>query len=69
MEQLYMTKKLIENLQGQRATSNHPVVTESLKEELNYLTHENLTKTHIRKTITENQYLPSTLATKKLVKC
>ena len=56
-------KKLIENLQGQRATPNHSVVTESLKEELSYLTNENLTKTQIRKTITENQYLPSTLAT------
>ena len=66
MEQLYLIKKLIDkktNLQGQKATLNHSVVTESLKEELSYLRNGNSTKTQIRKTVTENQYFPSTWAT------
>ena len=33
MEQLYVMKKLIENLRGQKTTPNHSVVKESLKEE------------------------------------
>ena len=49
-------KKMIEELQGQKATLNHSVVTESLKEELIYLRNENLTKIQITKTITENQH-------------
>ena len=56
-------KKMTEDLQGQKATPNHSVVAESLKEELIYLRNENLTKTQIIKTITENQHLPSTLST------
>ena len=52
---------MIEDLQGQKALPNHSVDTESLKEELIYLRNENLAKTKIIKTITENQYLPSTL--------
>ena len=62
-EELYLMKKMIEGLQGQKATPNHSVVAESLKEELIYLRNENLTKTQIIKTITENQHLPSTLST------
>ena len=62
-EELYLMKKMIEDLQGQKATPNHSVVAESLKEELIYLRNENLTKTQIIKTITENQHLPSTLTT------
>ena len=54
---------MIEDLQGQKATGNHSVVTKSLKEELMYLRNENLTKTQIIKTITENRYLPSTFST------
>ena len=49
-----MMKKVIEDLQGQKATPNNSVVTESLKEELIHLRNENLTKTQIIKTITEN---------------
>ena len=56
-------KKMIEDLQGQKATPNHSVVAESLKEELIYLRNENLIKTQIIKTITENHHLPSTLST------
>ena len=56
-------KKMIEDLQGQKATPNRSVVAESLKEELIYLRNENLTKIQIIKTITENQHLPSTLLT------
>ena len=33
-EELYVMKKMIEDLQGQKATPNHSVVTQSLKEEL-----------------------------------
>ena len=62
-EELYLMKKMIEDLQGQKATPNHSVVAEFLKEELIYLRNENLTKTQIIKTITENQHLPSTLTT------
>ena len=56
-------KKMIEDLQGQKATPNHSVVTVSLKKELIYLRNENLTKTQIIKKITENQHLPSTSST------
>ena len=56
-------KKVIEDLQGQKVTPNHSVVTESLKEGLSYLRNKNLIKSKIIKTITENQYLPSTSAT------
>ena len=63
MEQLYVIRKLIENFQGQKATPNHSVVTESLKEEHSHLSNENLTKTQTRKTITENQYFASTSVT------
>ena len=62
-EELYLMKKMIEDLQGQKATPNHSVVTESLKKELIYLRNENLTKTQIIKKITENQHLPSTSST------
>ena len=65
-EELYLMKKMIEDLQGQKATPNHSVVAESLKEELIYLRNENLTKTQIIKTITENQHLPSTFSTPSL---
>ena len=44
-EELYVMKKMIEDLQGQKATPNHSVLTESLKVELRYLRNENLTKT------------------------
>ena len=48
---------MTEDLQGQKATPNHSVVTKSLKEEPIYLRNENLTKIQIIKTITENQQL------------
>ena len=59
-EELHVMKKIIEDLQDQKTTPNYSVVAESLKEELIYLKNENLTKTQIIKTITENQHLPST---------
>ena len=43
-EEIYLMKKVIEGLQGQK-TPNHSVVAESLKEETIYLTNENFTKT------------------------
>ena len=48
---------MTEDLQGQKATTNHSVVTKSLKEEPIYLRNENLTKIQIIKKITENQQL------------
>ena len=48
-EELYVMKNMIEDLQGQKATPNHSVFTESLKEELLYFRNENLTKTQINK--------------------
>ena len=62
-EELYLMKKMTEDLQGQKSTPNHSVVAESLKEELIYVRNENLTKIQIIKTITENQHLPSTFST------
>ena len=59
-KELYVMKEMIEDLQGQKATPSHSVVTESLKEELIYLRNKSLTKTQIIKTITEKQHLPST---------
>ena len=54
---------MIEDLQGQKTTQNHSVITESLKEELSYLGNKSLTKTQIINTITEIQYFASTSAT------
>ena len=62
MGQLYVIKNMIKDLQGQKVTPNHLVVTKVLKGELNYLSNEHLTKTQIMKTIKENQIFPSTLA-------
>ena len=62
-EELYVVKKIIQDLPGQKAIPNHSVVTESLKEKLIYLRNENFTKAQIMKTITENQHLPSSLST------
>ena len=62
MGQLYVIKNMIKDLQGQKVTPNHLVVTKVLKGELSYLSNEHLTKTQIMKTIKENQIFPSTLA-------
>ena len=35
-------KKIVEDLQGQKVTRNHSIVTESLNVELTYLRNENL---------------------------
>ena len=63
VEQPYVMKKVIEDLQGQKLAPSHSVVTESLKEGLRYLGNANLTKSKVIKKIPENQYLPSTSAT------
>ena len=59
-------KRMIKDLQDQKTTPNHSVVTEFLKKKMSYIRNENLTKTQIIETITENQYLLSTLATQSL---
>ena len=65
-EELYVMKNMTEDLQVQKATPNHSVLTESLKEELRYLRNKNLIKTQIIKTVTENQYFSSTSSTQSL---
>ena len=44
-EQLYVMKRMIKDLQGQKTTPNHSVVTEFLKKKMSYIRNENLTKT------------------------
>ena len=50
-ERLYVIKKSIEDIKGQENTPNISVLIQSLKEELNYLRNENLTKTSIIKSL------------------
>ena len=53
-------KKGTEGVQCPEVSRNYSVATEYLEEELSYLKNETLIKTLILKTITENQYHPST---------
>ena len=53
-EELHVMKKMIEDLQGQKATPNYAVVIKSLKEELINLRNEKLTKIQIINTIRKN---------------
>ena len=56
-------KKGTESVQGPEVSRNYSVATEYLGEELSYLKNETLIKTLILKTITENQYYPSSSST------
>ena len=58
IEQLYVIKKSIEDIKGQENILNSSVLMQSLKEELNCLQNENLTKTSIIKSLTENHRVP-----------
>ena len=51
IEQFHVIKKSIEGIKGQENIPNSSVLIQSLKEELNYLRNENLTKTSIIKSL------------------
>ena len=55
MEQLYVIKKSVEDFRSENFTSNNLELIETLKEEIRYLRKENITKTYIIKSLTENQ--------------
>ena len=61
--QLYVIKKSIEDFKGQKNISNSgsSVLIQSLKEELHYLRNENLAKTSIIKSLTENHCIPANI--------
>ena len=63
IEQLYVIKKSIEDFKGQEniPNSNSSVLIQSLKEELHYLQNENLAKTSIIKSLTENYCFPANI--------
>ena len=55
MEQLYVIKKSVEDFRSENFTPNNLELIETLKEEIRYLRKENITKTYIIKSLTENQ--------------
>ena len=55
IEQPYVIKKSVEDFRSQNFTPNNIELIETLKEEICYLRNENITKTHIIKSLTENQ--------------
>ena len=61
IEQLYVIKKLIDDVKGQESISNSSVLIQSLKEELSYLRNENLNKTSIIKSLTEKHCVPANI--------
>ena len=58
VEQLYVIKKSIEDIKCQESIPNGSYLLQSLKEELSYLRNENLNKTSIIKSLTENHCVP-----------
>ena len=61
IEQLYVIKKSIQDIKGQENIPNTSVLIQSLKEELNFLRNENLTKTSIIKSLTGNHFVPANI--------
>ena len=55
VEQLYVIKKSVEDFRLENVTANNLELIETLKEEIRYLRNENITKTCIIKSLTENQ--------------
>ena len=55
MEQLYVIKKSVEEFRPENVTPNNLELIETLKQEIRYLRNENITKTCIIKSLTENQ--------------
>ena len=63
MEQLYVIKKSVDNFRSENFIPNNPELIETLKEEIRYLRNENITKTYIIKSLTENQATDHVTAT------
>ena len=61
VEQLYVTKKSIEDIRCQESIPNSSDLLHSLKEELSYLRNENLNKISIIKSLTENHCVPANI--------
>ena len=61
VEQLYVTKKSIEDIRCQESIPNSLDLLHSLKEELSYLRNENLNKISIIKSLTENHCVPANI--------
>ena len=61
VEQLHVIKKSIEDIKCQESIPNSSVLIEFLKEELCYLRNENLNKTSIIKSHTENHCVPANI--------
>ena len=61
VEQLYVTKKSIEDIRCQESIPNSSDLLHSLKEELSYLRNENLNKISIIKSFTENHCVPANI--------
>ena len=63
IEQLYVIKKSIEDFKDQENIPNSDslVLIQSFKEELHYLRNENLAKTSITKSLTENHCIPANI--------
>ena len=55
VEQLYVIKKSVEGFRLQNITPNNLELIKTLKKEIRYLRNENITKTCIIKSLTENQ--------------
>ena len=55
MEQLHVIKKSVEDFRSENFTPNNLELIETLKEQIPYLRNENITKTYIIKSLTENQ--------------
>ena len=55
MEQLYVIKKSVEDFRSENITPDNLELIETSKEEIRYLRNENITKTYIIKSLTENQ--------------
>ena len=61
VEQLYVIKKSIEDNKCQENIPNSSYLIQSLKEQLSYLRNENLNKTSIIKSFTENHCVPANI--------
>ena len=61
VEQLYVIRKSIEDIKCQESIPNSLDLLQSLKKELSYFRNENLIKTSIIKSLTENLYVPANI--------
>ena len=61
VEQLYVIKKSIEDIKCQESIPNSSDLLQPLKEELSYIRNDNLNKTSIIKSLTENYCVPANI--------